>query len=176
MLYSEHIKVRAVRESDLDNMIALAEEIEQQGPFLPYAMVSAAQIRKDFHKDGFISDSFTKYLITDLADNLLGTVWAFKSIPYFDALEVGYQIYRPKNRGKGYASAALKLLCQYLFDARQVNRLEIRVAKDNLASQKVAKKCGFQQEGLHPQAAFSKGKLHDMYSYGLLRANRPKQP
>lgn len=67
-----------------------------------------------------------------------------------------------------------------LFEAFQVNRLEIRVSAGNDESEMVATKCGFNLEGTHREAAYSKGQLYDMRSYALLRrewaANQKMQP
>ncbi|WP_228840636.1 GNAT family N-acetyltransferase [Candidatus Protochlamydia phocaeensis] len=34
-----------------------------------------------------------------------------KTVPYFDALEIGYILYHPKNYGQGYTTKALSLFC-----------------------------------------------------------------
>jgi RimJ/RimL family protein N-acetyltransferase len=144
-------------------------DMESQGEFLPTVLTSAVKLKAEFLENGFISDNSEQYLIVDSANEAVGLIWAFKSVPYFDALEVGYQIFDLANRGKGYAAQALSLLSQYIFESKQVNRVELRIAVNNIASQKVALKVGFTLEGINREAAFSKGKLHDMQVYGMLR-------
>jgi [ribosomal protein S5]-alanine N-acetyltransferase len=48
---------------------------------------------------------------------------------------------------------------------RLFNRLELRIATENKASEKVALKVGFKYEGTNREAAYSKGKLYDMNIY-----------
>lgn len=172
MLKGSNVTIRTIREADLSLLADLSGDIEGQGDYLPTSMVSEASLRNEYNKSGFITESWSRYVVLDRNGSLVGMTWAFKSVPYFDALEIGYHIFRKEERGKGYATAAVKLLVEYLFDAKPVNRLEIRVAAGNTASAKVAAKAGFVLEGTHRQAAFSKGKFHDMQTFALLRKDR----
>ncbi|SFH04133.1 Acetyltransferase (GNAT) domain-containing protein [Duganella sp. CF458] len=49
-------------------------------------------------------------------------------------------------RGQGIATQAVRLLVRHLFDGLLINRLEIRMDARNLASERVAIKCGFTKE------------------------------
>ncbi len=180
MLRGKNIAIRPVKEADLDQLFGLINDLDSVGPFLPNVWQSEPGFRAEFKNTGFLSSTLSRFVIVDSSDQIIGLTWSFKSVPYFDALEVGYSIFRQESRGKGYASEALKLLCRYLFEACQVNRLEVRVADGNDESERVATKCGFNLEGTHREAAYSKGKLYDMRSYALLRrewaANNKMQP
>lgn len=169
MLQSEQLIIRVVKETDLEHFFELLSDMQSLGDFLPVIMPSQSQLRQEFAADGLISKDYQRYLITSPTDQILGYIWAFKSVPYFDAIEVGYQIFNSEHRGKGYASEALRLLSNYLFESTQVNRIELRIATQNPASVKVAEKQGFSLEGICREAAYSRGKLHDMYLYSLLR-------
>ncbi|BCS98648.1 acetyltransferase [Desulfoluna limicola] len=169
MIIGKKIKIRTILEQDLSTLALLLNDIESAGSFLPNAMVSEVGLKKEFHESGFLSDSFSRFLITDHSDHIVGTIWMFKSIPYFDAFEVGYHIFNQDNRGNGLATEALTLFTSYLFDAKQINRVELRIATENPASEKVARKVGFVHEGTHREAAFTKGKMHDMQTFSVLR-------
>ncbi|WP_422414032.1 MULTISPECIES: GNAT family N-acetyltransferase [unclassified Endozoicomonas] len=170
MLNGKNIKLRVIREQDIDQLAELSGNIESLGEYLPTLMVSAADLRKELHKSGFLSESLSKFIIADKHENIIGSTWAFKSVPYFDALEVGYHIFSKEDRGKGFATEALLLLTNYLFQSKQVNRIELRISTKNIASEKVAKNVGFVHEGTNREAAFSMGKLHDMHIYALIRS------
>ena len=58
---------------------------------------------------------------------ILGTIWHFKSVPYFNAIEIGYTLFDLKQRGKGIVSQAVSLLSNYFFNGLHINRLEIRM-------------------------------------------------
>jgi len=78
--------------------------------------------------------------------------------------------YSKKNRGKGYATEAVKIFVNHLFESKQINRIEIRIAVGNKASEKIAQKNSFIHEGINRQAAYSRDKHHDMYIYSMLRS------
>jgi RimJ/RimL family protein N-acetyltransferase len=76
----------------------------------------------------------------------------------------------PEARGRGVTTRALRLLCRYAIEELQLERLELITDPENLASQRVAAKVGFQREGvlrshlLHPD-----GRRRDSVMFSLLR-------
>jgi RimJ/RimL family protein N-acetyltransferase len=72
-------------------------------------------------------------------------------------------------RGRGLTTRALRLLSRYALDELGVERLELITDPDNVASQRVAEKVGFQREGvlrshlLHPD-----GRRRDSVMFSLL--------
>jgi len=60
---------------------------------------------------------------------------------------VGYHLFESKWRGQGIGSAALRLLQRYVVDKTNLTQLTIITGRDNVASQAVATKCGFQLAG-----------------------------
>ncbi|KAE8702653.1 putative ribosomal-protein-alanine acetyltransferase-like [Hibiscus syriacus] len=76
--------------------------------------------------------------------------------------------------GHGIATKATKLaVSQFFLDFPQVVRLEAFVDVDNLASQRVVEKAGFQKEGLLRKYAFLKGKLRDFVLYSFFSSDFP---
>lgn len=59
---------------------------------------------------------------------------------------MGYWIV-PSERGQGVATAAVRLVVPWALDALDLRRLEAWVQPENLASQRVLRNAGFQQEG-----------------------------
>ncbi|MBM3188649.1 MAG: GNAT family N-acetyltransferase [Chloroflexi bacterium] len=60
---------------------------------------------------------------------------------------VGYHLFQPGDRGRSIGTRALRLLQQYVVASTELARLTIITAKDNLASRRVAEKCGFAYVG-----------------------------
>jgi RimJ/RimL family protein N-acetyltransferase len=60
---------------------------------------------------------------------------------------IGY-FTRAEARGQGVASAAVRLVSRWCFDTLHLARLELTTAPDNVASQRLAERCGFVREGL----------------------------
>lgn len=72
-------------------------------------------------------------------------------------------------RSRGVARRALSLLAHWAFEELPVDRLELEVDADNIASQRVAEAAGFQREGLLRARRLRPDGRCDSIFYGLLR-------
>ncbi|MGH2994851.1 MAG: GNAT family N-acetyltransferase [Gaiellaceae bacterium] len=81
--------------------------------------------------------------------------------------QIGYWMKR-EARGRGVATRALRLVSEWAFDALKLARLQLITEPENVASQRVAEKAGFQREGLLRAFAEIKGRRPDFYLYSLL--------
>ena len=80
---------------------------------------------------------------------------------------VGYWL-TPQARGRGVASAAVRLLAQWGFTTLALARIELTCAPDNDASARVAARCGFVREGvMRSHMAFKSGR-RDTVLFSLL--------
>lgn len=71
---------------------------------------------------------------------------------------VGYWL-PPHARGRGVATRTVLMLARWAFDELAVARLELTCAPDNVASQRVAERCGFVREGvLRSHIRFKEGR------------------
>jgi RimJ/RimL family protein N-acetyltransferase len=75
----------------------------------------------------------------------------------------------PEFRGRGYGSAAQRLIVRYLFAHTQVNRIEATTEITNLAEQRALEKAGFTREGILRGTTFRQGQWHDQVIYSVLR-------
>ena len=76
------------------------------------------------------------------------------------ATEIWY-IIAPWARGEGYASEAALATAQWLFRDQRFERLELRTAADNTASQQVAQKIGCISEGVLRRACIARTRTED---------------
>ncbi len=81
---------------------------------------------------------------------------------------IGYGV-APSERSKGYATEAATIIVDYLFLTKDIVRIQADTSTENLASQKVLEKVGFQKEGIIRKHYFSSGKWRDSYLYSILR-------
>lgn len=81
---------------------------------------------------------------------------------------IGMQITR-EERGKGYGTSAMKILLDYAFNERRLNKFNVTVIDSNVASATMLKKLGCVQEGIRRQVIYMEGKFHDEVFYGLLK-------
>ncbi len=73
------------------------------------------------------------------------------------------------HQGKGLATAAVRAVLAYCFTNMGFNRIELKCAVANMASQQVAKRLGFTWEGMLHQAELLNGSYIDHFVYGLVR-------
>ena len=110
--------------------------------------------------------------IADAHDlSMLGSV----GLVAFDAperrAEVGYWV-APHARGRGVATAAVRLLSAAAFEQLDIIRLDLIAAVDNVASGRVAEKAGFTREGvMRSYLANKQGTRDDAVMFGLVRGD-----
>jgi ribosomal-protein-serine acetyltransferase len=100
-------------------------------------------------------------------DQIIGTA-GFHTIDWANRkVEIGYWLDR-EQQGKGFMNSACRALLDHAFGELKLNRVEIRCATGNQASNRVAQRLGFQLEGTLRQAQLLYGTYHDMNVYGMV--------
>ena len=176
MIRGEHITLRVVQEQDLETLFRYYSDLDNRGEFFPLWLPSEAVFKQDFHQHGFWHEHRGRLVMVDQSDVILGSIWFYPPQRYFDALEIAYLLFDRGSRNKGYMTEALALLARYLFHTRTIRRLQLTVAVGNLASKRVAEKCGFTSEGIARRAVFLRGHHVDLEWFSLLREEAEQQP
>lgn len=169
MMKGSCFTLRHAQKSEIPQLLALINHPQAQGEFLSLEIMLPGVAEKRFEEESCSKENRETFLIVDDKEAILGRVFHFKSIPYFNAREIGYSMFTNQTRGKGIMTEAVSLLTDYLFSTMLINRLDIHMHVDNIASEKVAINCGYQKEGIARGATFSRGKHHDLAMYALLR-------
>ena len=71
--------------------------------------------------------------------------------------------------GNGYAREALLLAIDYMFNERNMHRIQANVLTSNIASLKMHEKCGYKLEGTLREAVYKNGKYQDQYVLALVK-------
>lgn len=79
------------------------------------------------------------------------------------AANVSYWLF-PQFRGQGYAARALALLCENAAGIAGLEQVEAHIAPDNLASRRLAERCGFVETGTVEEEAWT-GAISTMIRY-----------
>jgi RimJ/RimL family protein N-acetyltransferase len=95
-----------------------------------------------------------------LTQRLVGTVHLSNTDWRVRSAELAYVV-APWARGEGYASEAALATAQWLFHDQGFERLELRTAADNTASQQVAQKIGCISEGVLRGAWIARSRTAD---------------
>jgi [ribosomal protein S5]-alanine N-acetyltransferase len=174
MIKGKNIVLRKPVEEDLETVYNLMSNYEDKGEFIPPRFPSLELMKKNFKEKGtwYKSDS-DGFLITDKSGEIIGEIGYFKSIPYANGYEVGFQVWKKAERNKGFMTEALKILSAYIFDIEEIMRLQLNIATGNIASWKVAEKAGYTYEGTMRKVFYCRRKHEDMKIYSLLRDECP---
>lgn len=176
MLKGTLCTVRHLLNADLNTFIALVNDLPSRGDYFSTQFKSPETMRREFMQSGFVTEDSELFVIEDSFHHIVGVITHFKSRTPVSR-EIGYRLFDRALAGRGYVSEATGLLVDYLFEAYQYSRLELLMDPHNIASLRVAQKCGFQEEGTLRQAFFINGGLRDVKLYSLLRpewaARRP---
>jgi len=105
-----------------------------------------------------------------LADAPVGVVSIMRGDPRVGYAEIGYWI-ESGVAGRGFMTEAVSALVGYGFDELGLHRLELRAARGNIASIRVAEKLGFQREGVAREASRAASGWLDMELFGLLESD-----
>ena len=160
------IRLRRIQASDLEPASAFKYTLSITEPLTDLGRSKAA-----FAETGFWGQDAGAAAIVAAADErLLGTCQFYRSSPCIHGYEIGYVLHDEADRGKGYASQALRLLTALLFDQRPAcHRIQLLIDVDNTPSWRLAEACGYTREGVLRSAGFDLDAPEDCFVYARLR-------
>lgn len=168
MLKGSALTLRTVRDEDIDTLYAFHLDIANRGEFFPRGVLSLPAFRSQFQENGFWTKDEGLLVILDRGEQIIGHVEFYKTVNYLDEYELSYILYSAEHRGKGAMTEAVGLTVRYLFETKPVNRIRLVIHPMNLASRRLAEKCGFRHEGTARGAWYNKGRHHDVEIYAVL--------
>ncbi len=168
MLTGSLVRLRPVREADLDWLVAECGKPSAFGEFEPFLLGVAETLRSQFEYDGLLSDARTRLIIEDRGGKHVGVAWIDDLDLHARVAKIGAIILDPHEKGKGLGTDAHRVLVSYLFRHRNLARVEAFVGAGNLAARAVLKRLGFTEEGTLRSRTFAHGQRHDVIACGLL--------
>ncbi|MDB5443301.1 MAG: Acetyltransferase domain protein [Phenylobacterium sp.] len=123
-----------------------------------------------FEATGFWSEDAGAVAI-EADGRLVGTMQFYRAGAGIHGYELGYIVHAEADRGKGYASDALRLFGDLLFAERPAcHRLQLIIETWNDASVRLAKACGYEREGVLRKAGYSSAEApEDCFIYARVR-------
>lgn len=114
----------------------------------------------------FVAEAETAYAVVDAAaDALVGAI-SLDRVAEGNG-QIGYWVAR-EARGRGVATRALRLVARWGLAGCGFARVQLLTEPENVASQRVAERAGFTNEGLLRSYAEMKGRRRDMLMWSLL--------
>ena len=165
------ITLRRPTEEDIDAIIASCRDdpILQKWTSLPdsYGRSHAEFFIRNLVQEGWAAGTAARYGIYDPHGEYVGSVELRISQTDPAIADVGYLVAKAA-RGRGYATAALRALCAWGFEALDLARIEWRAHVGNEASRRVAEKAGFTMEGVQRAGIAHRGERRDCWLGSLL--------
>ena len=167
------VRLRPVRAGDLDLLESWRATAEADDPYGFFGH-RPSTLRERFAANGLLAAD-DGHLLVELPDGTVVGEVSWHGVDYGPppasrAANIGIAL-RPEHRGKGYGSAAQRLLADYLFAHTLVHRVEASTDVTNAAEQRALEKAGFTREGVLRGAQWRAGAWHDLVSYSRLRGD-----
>jgi RimJ/RimL family protein N-acetyltransferase len=167
------VALRAWDDQDLDFVVRACQdpEIARYSPVIPSPYTEADALQWFEILDSMrLADAGFDLAITRAADGApLGAIGIGALDRMLASATIGYWLARDA-RGHGYVSRSVRLLAGWGFDELRLARMALTTDPENLASQRVAERCGFTLEGClrsHMLIRHS-GQRRDSLVFGLL--------
>lgn len=177
MLVGPSIQLRTVRATDVDDLYRHHTNLASRGTYFPRDVESEPAFRRAFEEGGWWEENSGTLLIVEPDGTVVGDIGFFRCRPggQWTSYELYYQLFEPDRAARGYVTEALQLITDYLFETRPVLRLQLHIHADNVASQRIAEKCGYTFEGTARGVYFMNGAAQDLRVYSILPTDpRPK--
>ena len=170
MIVGDKITLRLIREPDLEALYEHMANLASRGDYFPLGLMSEPRLQSRFAENGFWDPEEGMLLMVTGSDEIVGEIEFFPITSYLQGYELSYQIFGQGHTGKGYTTEAVTLLTSYLFRRKRINRIQLNIHPDNLASKRVAEKSGFKFESVMRQCWFHNGEYHDLEIWSSIRS------
>jgi ribosomal-protein-serine acetyltransferase len=161
------------REKELHS--AVQESLPELHPWMSWATEQyTLNVARDFiaiTRAEWSFGSMYAFAITHAdTDEFLGGCGLSHFHPVYKFCNLGYWVRTPKH-GQGIAGRAAKLAARFAFERTGTIRLEVVIAKENLASKRVAEKIGAHYEGILLNRMTVRSDIYDAHMFSLLPAD-----
>ena len=170
---SDELSLKPLEEGDEKHIFAaLDSERGYFGEWLPFVEFTKSEADSlDFVKsvlsmpEAFFEPAFTIWFKSEFA-GLVG----FKETDFLNKKsEIGYWL-REEFQKKGIMTRSVAALLRFAFEERGINRIQIKVAPENLRSRGIPERLGFKFEGIERDSELVKGDLfRDAEVYSMLK-------
>lgn len=171
VLESDCIRLRGIEENDIESLYKLFSN-PQVMRYWSRGPMSTPQEALDYANsivEGFAKRNLLNWIVADLGSNqMIGTCTLYEISPQHARAGLGYAL-MPEYWGKGLATEAASLAISYGFLELGLHRIEADTEPNNLRSNKVLERFGFQREGLLRERFFHPDGIQDSLIFGILK-------
>ncbi len=169
VLHTERLLLRKVEQTDAVAILkGYSDPLVNRHMSVAYHSLVEVQAQLDFYNSIYATGEGIWWAIctSDDPSNVIGNGGLNNYRKQHRCIEMGYWLL-PSEQGRGYASEAVKAICNYAFLKLDVHRIEAIVEGGNNTSIKLLEKLDFTCEGTHRQCEIKNGNYIDLVYYAL---------
>ena len=157
---------------DLQYIHTFTSDYQSIAPYFTTKIRSQVYWETRFKKTGLWDDDYGMLLITSKSDQeKIGVIWFFRSLPYAEGYEIGFNFFNPATKDRTHISSAMRIFSAYLFETYNIPRIQCntlaKLSSENF--DKFREEVGFVYEGTMRNAMFIRGELVDLQLFSMLR-------
>ncbi len=167
------VLLRSYRIGDVDHLYqAVRESIAELSLWMPWChadySIEESRAWIESRDEAWEKETDYDFVITDAKDGFfLGGCGLNRFDHANRTANIGYWVRTSRTKGE-VATAAARILVKFGFGDLKLNRIEIMVAVDNKASQRVVEKTGAKREGILRNRWIVREKVYDMVMFSLI--------
>lgn len=161
---NDEVRLRAMHPEDCNYI----EKLDSEAWSMASQEMALPPVKRIVKEDEEILMDMSKpvFSIENLEGDYIGDIRFNEINERHGTFELGISIWGDY-RNKGYAKSAVRILLDYAFNQRRLNKCNVDCIANNVASIALWKSLGFQQEGVIREAFFLNGAFHDKILFGL---------
>jgi RimJ/RimL family protein N-acetyltransferase len=165
------ITLRPLTDDDAPSLAAaVAASVAELRPFMPWAVEGYGEDEARSWIRGERESGEVRCLIVGDDGEIAGGCGLDQVNEVNHSANLGYWL-RSDRTGRGWATRAVRLLAQLGFAEAGLERIEILMSVENLASRRVAERAGAVFEGTLRHRLLLHGRYHDAHLYSLVRSD-----
>ena len=171
-LESKTLLLAPLQFDDLAYIHKFTSDYSNVAPYFTTQIRSRVYWEDRYKRTGLWDDDYGMLLITSKKDDRrIGVIWFFRSLPYAEGYEIGFNFFDPISKDRKSIAAAMQIFAAYLFETYNIPRIQCntlaKLSSDNF--DKFRESVGFTYEGTMRSAMFIRGKLVDLQLFSMLR-------
>lgn len=171
-LSGDKVWLRALEPEDLDFLYQIENDEslwEVSHTLVPYSKWVLKQYLANAQQDIYESKQL-RLVICNFNKEVVGFIDLFDFDPHHKRVGLGILVY--SQQGNGYASEALQLVLNYVFNFLKMNQVYVNISEDNLLSIKLFEKFNFELIGLKKDWNFIGGEFKNERMYQLINPKK----
>ncbi|BFH13790.1 GNAT family N-acetyltransferase [Paenibacillus melissococcoides] len=170
-LQTECFLLRAMEERDCRDIFDLysLEDVVRYTPLEPFQSIQDVIREWNWHQQIFAEQSGLRWVIEEKSSaKVIGTCGFLQYEKTHRRIELGYDL-APPYWGRGVMTEAAQRILSFGFRDIGVNRIEAKIDPENIASERLLLRLGFQKEGVMRQQEFEKERYVDIAVFSILK-------